>query len=175
MQVGKVRARKANRICWSHRKLAALLCLQSWSPCSGWGVGWRGPWLLPRQFPQAGREGYTAGIQRTKPGVPLWLSGLRICLVCHCCGSGLIPGPGNFHRPRAWLKQNKTKQRTKPKGEEPCLWPEGTWGGAGQRWGRLEQGCRGKWVGGWGGSSLVLKGWGEFLSWLSRNKSDQNP
>ena len=53
---------------------------------------------------------------------------LRI-LCCHCCGSGLIPGPGNFRMPQAQPRGKKTvefKQPHLPK--EACYvdWTQGT-------------------------------------------------
>ena len=35
-------------------------------------------------------------VDNALPGVPWWLSGLRIWH-CHCCGAALIPGSGTSH------------------------------------------------------------------------------
>ena len=59
-------------------------------------------------------------MQKIKPGVPWWLSGLRIWH-CPCCGAGLIPGPGTSTQCRGGPKQtNKqaSKQTNKQKQDE---------------------------------------------------------
>ena len=45
-------------------------------------------------------------VRKNVSGVPWWLSRLMI-QCCHCCSSGLIPGPGKFGMPPAHTKRER--------------------------------------------------------------------
>ena len=55
---------------------------------------------------------HIAKYKEGKPGDPSWLSGLRI-QCCHCCDTGLIPGPGNYTCCKVQPKTKKERERGK--------------------------------------------------------------